>query len=100
MTFSDFQHSLESPEPPASLSPALLALWHDGRGDWHAAHEVAQEMHDRVGSHIHAYLHRKEGDIGNAHYWYRKASVSPATGLLSEEWTAIVTGLLAQDLDP
>lgn len=99
MTLHEFERTLQSDTPPTSLSPALLALWHDGKGDWQAAHEVAQDMPDRIGSHIHAYLHRKEGDIGNAHYWYRKAGVAPATGPLREEWTAIVTGLLLEGLE-
>ncbi len=55
------------------MSPALVALWHDAKGDWARAHEVAQDIDDATGSWVHAYLHRKEGDEGNAAYWYRKA---------------------------
>jgi hypothetical protein len=55
------------------MSGALEALWHDWRGDWHRAHEAAQEDHSRDGSWAHAYLHRKEGDPGNAGYWYVRA---------------------------
>jgi hypothetical protein len=87
---------LDSPTPPDGLSPALLALWHDGRGDWERAHEIAQDIDDETGSWVHAYLHRKEGDIGNAHYWYRRAGVTPAKGSLEEEWRAIVEALLAR----
>jgi hypothetical protein len=50
MTFIEFEQSLRSKTPPASLSPALLALWHDGSGDWHRAHEVAQDIEDETGS--------------------------------------------------
>jgi hypothetical protein len=88
--FDEFARSLGDPTPPAGLSPAALALWHDGRGDWQRAHEVAQDIDDRMGSRIHAYLHRKEGDIGNAHYWYRRASVEPVTGSLDAEWRTLV----------
>lgn len=94
LTTDEFRRSLAGPQPPPGLSPALLALWHDGRGDWDDAHSVAQEVHSRDGSRVHAYLHRKEGDDANAHYWYRRAAVSPFQGGLDEEWTAIVADLL------
>jgi len=61
MTFQDFEASLASPAPPPGLPTPLVALWHDGRGDWDAAHHVAQDISSPDGSWIHAYLHRKEG---------------------------------------
>lgn len=73
----------------------LLALWHDRRGDWEAAHQVAQDVPDPAGAWIHAYLHRKEGDLANAGYWYRRASRPQPRGSLDEEWTAIATELLS-----
>lgn len=76
------------------MPAGLLALWHDRRGDWEAAHQVAQDIPDPVGAWIHAYLHRKEGDLANAGYWYRRASRPQARGPLDEEWTAIATELL------
>lgn len=96
MTFADFQHSLDTHAPPADLSPALLALWHDGRNDWQRAHEVAQDVDDETGAWVHAYLHRKEGDESNARYWYRRAGVKPAIGALEAEWRAIVEALLVR----
>ena len=69
-------------------------MWHDARGDWTAAHETAQEIKDADGSWIHAYLHRKEGDLGNAGYWYRQAKRRPADGDLDAEWQALVKALL------
>jgi len=72
----------------------LLALWWDGQGNWEQAHEVAQEVEDPEGAWVHAYLHRKEGDLGNAGYWYRRAGRPPATGALELEWTYIVETLL------
>jgi hypothetical protein len=96
MTFADFQRSLDVPTPPADLSPALLALWHDGRHDWERAHEVAQDIHDETGSWVHAYLHRKEGDASNAQYWYRRAGVRPASNSLEAEWRTIVEALLVR----
>lgn len=94
MTPDAFLASLRNQLPPPGLSPALEALWYDGRDDWHRAHEIAQDIDDETGAWVHAYLHRKEGDIGNAHYWYRRASVKPASGSLESEWRAIVEALL------
>ena len=73
MTFSDFKHTLDADNRRRSSSPALTALWHDGKGDWEGAHTVAQDITSPDGSWIHAYLHRKEGDPSNAGYWYRRA---------------------------
>lgn len=94
MTLAELKATLTSTPPPAGLSAALLALWHDGRGDWDAAHRVAQDIDDADGSWIHAYLHRKEGDAGNAAYWYRRAGQPVATVSLDAEWEQIVTALL------
>ena len=73
MTLSDFKRTVSDGRPPASLPPPLRALWHDANGDWDAAHQVAQDIDDETGAWIHAYLHRKEGDLANAGYWYRRA---------------------------
>src|SRR6185503_14715640 len=89
MTFDDFLASTAAPQPPSGISRALLALWHDARGDWTSAHETAQDIDDRTGAWVHAYLHRKEGDLGNAGYWYRRAGKPVATGTLDEEWREI-----------
>ena len=94
MTFAELKASLTSATPPAGLSGPLLALWHDGRGDWDAAHRVAQDIEDANGAWIHAYLHRKEGDAGNAAYWYRRAGQPVATVSIDAEWEQIVTALL------
>ncbi len=68
------------------LTPLQAALWHDARGDWRKAHELAQAESSADGSHVHGYLHRKEGDDGNAAYWYARAGVSFPTVSLEEEW--------------
>ena len=73
MTADDFSNSLTASQPPVELTPALAALWWDARGDWKLAHELAQEDEGPAGSWVHAYLHRKEGDQGNADYWYGQA---------------------------
>jgi hypothetical protein len=84
---------------PQRLSPALAALWWDARGDWHKAHERAQEQDDADGAWVHAYLHRKEGDLANAGYWYRRAGKPVAGVPLEEEWTAIARALLTSTVD-
>jgi hypothetical protein len=94
MTLDDFRAALASSSPPRDLAPALVALWHDARGDWDAAHRVAQDIEDETGAWVHAYLHRKEGDLGNAEYWYRRARRPTATDALADEWERIVVELL------
>ena len=94
MTLAEFKATLDQSTPPASASAALVALWHDARGDWNRAHETAQDIEDDTGAWVHAYLHRKEGDLGNAGYWYRRAAQPVARGTLAEEWDTIATALL------
>lgn len=96
MTLDEFNSTLGFADPPPDLPPALRALWFDGRGDWERAHAVAQDIDDHTGAWVHAYLHRKEGDEGNAGYWYRRAGKSPATGSLDDEWRGMVTTLLTR----
>jgi len=93
VTLDDFKATLASAVPPA-VAPAVLALWHDARGDWDDAHRVAQDVDDATGAWVHAYLHRKEGDAGNAAYWYGRARRPVATGDLQAEWGQIVSALL------
>ena len=90
MLLDAFTASLKDATPPTGLPPALVALWHDGHGDWEQAHQVAQDVDDETGAWVHAYLHRKEGDLDNAGYWYRRASRDRFTGTLDDEWTSIV----------
>lgn len=94
MTFEQFQATLSTSSPPPGLGPVLVAMWHDGRGDWDAAHTVAQDVAGPDGAWVHAYLHRKEGDRANAAYWYRRAGRPPAQGPLESEWREIVDKLL------
>jgi hypothetical protein len=89
-----FRLSLSAPAPPAGLGMAGQALWWDAKGDWQKAHECAQAQDDAAGAWVHAYLHRKEGDLANAGYWYRRAGKPVAAGSLAAEWDAIVGDLL------
>jgi hypothetical protein len=72
------------------------ALLHDANGDWESAHNCAQDDHSELGSWMHAYLHRKEGDIGNARYWYSQAGCSVFPGTLEEEWIALAQACVAE----
>ncbi|MBK7871761.1 MAG: hypothetical protein IPJ74_14320 [Saprospiraceae bacterium] len=90
MTFDEFR-SLAHPQ---DLPPLLQALWQDAQGNWHKAHEIAQDIETPDGAWVHAYLHRKEGDLWNADYWYRRAGRTRPDMTLEEEWEEIVKGLL------
>jgi hypothetical protein len=94
MTLGEFRSTLAQTAPPLSLSPALKAMWEDAKGNWDAAHSIAQAITDETGSWIHAYLHRKEGDSSNAGYWYRRAKQAAPADTLDEEWDRIVSSLL------
>jgi hypothetical protein len=94
MTLEDFRTSLGNPCPPNGCSAALAALWHDAKGNWEEAHRIAQAVDDEDGAWVHAYLHRKEGDSGNARHWYRRAARTFADDSLLEEWDRIATTLL------
>ena len=96
MTLNEFKRSLQTADPPRGLPPAVVALWHDVKGNWDAAHSVAQEIDDADGAWVHAYLHRKEGDLSNAAYWYRRARRPIAGDSLDDEWEQIVTALLSR----
>ena len=95
MTFDEFRQTLGATSPP-SVPPLLRALWHDAKGDWDQAHRIAQDVSGPDGARVHAYLHRKEGDLSNARYWYRRAGQPAATDSLESEWARIVAELLGR----
>jgi hypothetical protein len=95
MDLAAFRASLKGDKPPPGLTRPVEALWHAGRGDWDAAHKLVQQdegepKHDWV----HAHLHRVEGDLSNAGYWYRRAKQPAETGPLDAEWAKIVEAML------
>jgi hypothetical protein len=94
MNLTAFTKSLEAGSPDKYLSPCLKALWFDGKEQWDQAHLVAQEIQDHNGAWIHAYLHRKEGDISNAQYWYSRAGKPMPDYALKQEWEELVTAFL------
>lgn len=80
--------------PYSDFSPELLALWHDGKGDWKSAHNQVDHLETRSAARVHAYLHRKEGDNWNADYWYRRAGEKRPSISLDEEWKELVLRFL------
>ena len=94
MTLADFKRSLSKTKPPADLAPALAALWWAGKDKWDTAHEIVMNEGGKDCAWVHAYLHRVEGDLGNAGYWYRQAGQPVAKDSLEAEWERIVSALL------
>lgn len=88
--YLEFEKSLELSHVPKEWSDGLKATWYDAKGDWEASHNIAQDMHNTLGSWLHAYLHRKEGDRFNAGYWYLLAKKEYPTITLDEELKVIV----------
>jgi len=93
-TLTEFKESLNSEQPVYGLSVQLKSLWYDGKGDWDQAHAQVDHLGDKESAWVHAYLHRKEGDIGNAGYWYRKAQKIRPDLSLEDEWEQLVVHFL------
>jgi len=79
---------------PVKIPVYLQSLWYDGKGDWEQSHTIIQDVDDKNAAWIHAYLHRKEGDTGNADYWYRRAGKKRPAISLQEEWEELVKAFL------
>ncbi len=94
VSLAQFRASLGDPAPAAELAPALAALWWLANGDWDRAHRLAQDDPGAEAAWVHAHLHRVEGDLGNAGYWYRQAGRPVATSSLDAEWADIAAALL------
>ena len=90
---ADLKSTLPNPTPEASLAPPLAALWWAAKGDWDAAHRIVQDESDADSAWVHAYLHRVEGDLSNAGYWYRQAGQPTAKDSLETEWERIASAL-------
>ena len=96
MTPEEFIRSTKDTIPPSGIDALLLSLWFDAKGDWEKSHDLISEIESKEAALIHAYLHRKEGDIWNADYWYRRAGEKRPTISLQEEWISIAEKLLSQ----
>ncbi|MEP7322998.1 MAG: hypothetical protein ABI761_13830 [Saprospiraceae bacterium] len=95
MDKTDFLQSLEYQTlPEKALSIYLKSMWYDAKGNWDKAHSSIQDLEDPMAQQIHAYLHRKEGDLWNAGYWYDKIGMKTPVISLDQEWNEIVDSLL------
>jgi len=94
MTLQEFRESLSQLAPPTPENLALTGLWWDAKGDWTRAHESAQQDEGPSGAWVHAYLHRKGGDISNAEYWYNRAGKKHSSASFEVEWDEIAEALL------
>ena len=93
MKIEDFKTTLTNPKPPAGTAPTLAALWWAAKGDWDKAHGIVMKEESRDAAWVHAYLHRVEGDLDNAGYWYRQAGQPAAKDSLEAEWARITAAL-------
>lgn len=95
--FDAFVLSLGQEAPSPTATPLVQAVWLGLRGQWQAAHEIAQAREDTDSAWVHAWLHRIEGDLGNAQYWYRSARRETGTGDTRSEGLAIARALIQGD---
>ena len=95
-TIDQFLASLSEDQPDADLSPLLQALWYEKRGNWDRAHKITQKENSADACWVHAYLHRQEGDLGNAGYWYARAKREVSSDSLDNEWRSIVNELIGR----
>ena len=94
MTYQEFQDSIGGGKPPEGLSETLRSLWWDQKGNWDRAHSIAQDIPTEQGSAVHAYLHREEGVLWNADYWYSRAGRNRPDIPLEEEWKLLAEEML------
>ena len=97
MKVADFKAGLVGAAPAPGLGAPLAALWWAAKGGWNEAHKLVQDEDTADAAWVHAYLHRVEGDLGNAGYWYRRAGKPAAVGSLETEWEAIASALLGSE---
>ena len=93
MDLRTFKASTKKNKPPNGISLSLEAMWYQAKGNWEEAHRLAQSEKSPAGNWVHAFLHRVEGDLGNAAYWYRLADRPVCTSSLDDEWEEIVAAL-------
>lgn len=98
MIFNEFKASLKNEAPPDGSDKELKALWWDAKGNWEKAHRIVQVMNDTTSAWVHAYLHRKEGDLSNASFWYTNAGRKMPQISLEAEWEQIAKAIIDKDI--
>jgi hypothetical protein len=94
MTFDELTKSLAQPTPASDMDAPLRALWLAKKGDWDGAHGIVSSLTTKVAARIHAHLHRVEGDLSNARYWYGQAGAEPEReSTLEAEWEKLAREL-------
>lgn len=91
---AEFKASLSGAAPAPQFGAPLAALWWAAKGNWDEAHRIVQDEPTADAAWVHAYLHRLEGDLGNAGYWYQRAAKPVAGGSLESEWEQIASTLV------
>jgi hypothetical protein len=94
MNLKEFQGSLEATVPPEGIAEPLQALWREAKGDWDGAHAIVRSNKSKASSRVHAYLHRKEGDIANSKFWHERAGSMLPDVPVEKEWEMLVVSLL------
>jgi hypothetical protein len=97
MTLDAFTRTVSQSQPPTELAPSVQALWWAAKDDWERAHQIVMAHEDPDCAWVHAYLHRREGDLPNARWWYKEAKRPVAIGSLDDEWSAIARALPNED---
>ncbi len=85
MTLEEFKLTLSDPQPNPNWDIQIQSLWFDAKGEWKKAHDLIDHLNDPISAHVHAYLHRVEGDLWNARYWYNRAKQPEFSGSLDDE---------------
>ncbi|MCA6074904.1 hypothetical protein LDX50_20180 [Fulvivirga sp. 1062] len=93
MQFEEILRLPEKSEPLKKWPVEICALWYDRQGEWEKAHELVQDADSGNGAWVHAYLHRKEGDLWNADYWYHRAGRRRPDTSITEEWFDILKNI-------
>ena len=93
MNYDNFLILAKESKPPAELLEIELALWYAMKNSWDMAHNIVQEIDTDSASWIHAYLHRFEGDLSNANYWYNRAGKKCSTETFQFELNNIIKSI-------
>lgn len=93
--YKEFEITLTLEIPPTDWPETLRSLWYKANDNWEASHTIAQDIKNPMGSLIHAHLHRDEGDIYNAKYWYTKAGRAFTDISLKEELRLLIAEIIS-----